>query len=90
MVKPEYCDKCGYVVSQCECEKPKTNADRIRSMSDEELADAMLNLNEIGDHISFCVNAEKCDEIMENGGLIPDGMCRQCLIKWLQSEVEEN
>ena len=23
----EYCDKCGYIKTQCECEKPKTNFD---------------------------------------------------------------
>ena len=30
------------------CEKPKTNADRIRSMSDEELAMNMMCPNENG------------------------------------------
>ena len=39
MAKIEYCEKCGYIKQQCECEKPITNADRIRSMTDEELAD---------------------------------------------------
>ena len=28
------------------CEKPKTNADRIRSMSDEELAEFLCNVNQ--------------------------------------------
>ena len=35
----EFCACCGYIKSQCECEKPQTNADRIRTMSDEELAE---------------------------------------------------
>lgn len=37
MAKVEYCDKCGFIKQQCECPDPKTNADRIRAMSDEEL-----------------------------------------------------
>ena len=39
MAKIEYCERCGYIKPQCECDKPKTNADRIRSMTDEELAE---------------------------------------------------
>ena len=31
------------------CEKPKTNADRIRSMSDEELAEFLCNVNQYSD-----------------------------------------
>ena len=37
LINTEYCDKCGFIKEQCECEKTKTNADRIRSMSDYEL-----------------------------------------------------
>ena len=33
----EYCNKCGMIKPLCKC-KPKTNADRIRSMTDEEFA----------------------------------------------------
>lgn len=33
-----------YIKTQCECEKPKTNADRIRSMSDVELAEYISDL----------------------------------------------
>lgn len=34
----QYCEKCGYVQNQCECDKPKTNFDRIKAMSVEEFA----------------------------------------------------
>ena len=30
----EYCDKCGWIKPQCQCEKPITNANRIRNMTD--------------------------------------------------------
>lgn len=66
-----------------------TNADRIRNMSDEELADAMLKFSEIGDHASFCVNSTRCDEIMDAGEQIPEGMCRQCLLEWLRRKEEK-
>ncbi len=38
-------NKREYVESQCQCEKPKTNADRIRNMSDEELAEVFYTEN---------------------------------------------
>ena len=34
----EYCNKCGWIKPQCQCEEPMTNGDKIRSMSDKELA----------------------------------------------------
>lgn len=40
----EYCDKCGWIKPQCQCEKPMTNADRIREMSDKELAEWLTGI----------------------------------------------
>ncbi len=55
-------------------EKPQTNADRIRSMTDEELALAVMCPADItgGD--------TKCDRY---------GNCRKCTLDWLQRESEE-
>ena len=64
-----------------------TNADRIRAMTDEELADAMLKVNEIADHVPFCGNNEECNEIMDSGELIPPDMCKKCLMNWLGKEA---
>ena len=57
--------------------KPMTNADRIRSMSDEELAELLLD---------GC-RGSKCDAqpINEWGSV----NCFQCRIKWLQQPVKE-
>ena len=60
-----------------DCRKPKTNADRIRSMSDEELLD-------------FICSIETYDEgsvkTIEGGS----ALCSVTDVeKWLQSEVEE-
>ena len=58
------------------CEKPKTNADRIRSFSDEELAMNMMCPNENGLGEIECDKSDNCN-------------CYACILKWLQSEVEE-
>lgn len=64
-----------------------TNADRIRSMNDEELADAMIMLDvRSGKEIPFCINHKKCTDMLDADEAIPDEMCRQCLIDWLQKE----
>ena len=57
--------------------KPITNADRIRAMSDEELAEFIRNImmhgcSAIGD--LDCLSYRSCAE---------------CLFKWLNSEVEK-
>lgn len=67
-----------------------TNADRIRSMNDEELADAMIMLDvRSGKEIPFCINHKKCTDMLDAGEAIPDEMCRQCLIDWLRKEEKK-
>lgn len=57
-------------------EKPiKTNADRIRSMSDEELAKWMLSAGICTRDLSDV----KCDGVS----------CKECRIDWLRQPVEE-
>lgn len=63
--------------------KPMTNADRIRAMSDEELADFMNKEHD------YCNNWPKCMEMLDTDELIPDNWCKGCLIKWLQKPVAE-
>lgn len=72
MAKLEYCEKCGWIKQQCVCEKPKTNADRIRSMTDEELAEWI-------DGFKVCV--------IPDSDCYPDQDCDGCTLKWLKSEV---
>lgn len=73
--RPCYDDgKCHYK-GECGHKAPLTNADRIRAMSDEELAEFLFN----GD-------VEYCHE-----GLCKDGeTCRICCLKWLQQPAEED
>ena len=69
----------------------QTNADRIRAMSDSELADLIMKLNNhsIDELLHYCKNKALCTGILINGnGSIPSEWCKQCLIEWLQEEVE--
>ncbi|MED9905266.1 MAG: hypothetical protein UFG06_13935 [Lachnospiraceae bacterium] len=54
----------------------KTNADRIRSMTDEELADNIMCPNETGLAEIKCIKSDSCN-------------CYDCCLKFLQSEREE-
>lgn len=54
-----------------------TNADRIRAMSDEDLAMTMMCPNENGLAEIECDKSDSCN-------------CYECLLKWLQEKVEED
>lgn len=57
-----------------ESERPKTNGDRVRAMSDEEL-------------INFYFGG--CDEVCINdGNSCTDAMCREGMRAWLRQEAE--
>lgn len=89
------CHKCKYGNNQptdypcLECEhnraidhyEPMTNADRIRNMSDKELAEFLVKVN--------TAYAEPC---MVSGGDCKhentDKDCKDCFIEWLQAEVK--
>ena len=53
--------------------KPMTNADRIRNMTDEELAEFFSSTCYIRVGIEVCYNASNC---------------KKCFFEWLQAEVE--
>ena len=56
----------------------KTNADRIRNMSDEELAEFLA-------YNAFC---EECYVEKDDSCCYPDGTCKQKHLEWLKSEAE--
>lgn len=64
-------------------QEPKTRIEHIRSMSVEELADAIMERSEISTVIDFC--QKFCGECEH----IPESECRKCLIKYLNSPVEQ-
>ena len=61
----------------CRCREPMTNADRIRAMNDEELAEFLWNFN-LAD-----VSTDKLGEFGPH-------MFRYRLKEWLQMPVEED
>lgn len=70
----EYNETLKALQSELEVDYKQTNADRIRAMSDEELAEFMYSSD-----IPWC-DDKICRE--------DDNGCRECLKKWLRSEVE--
>ena len=58
--------------------KPKTNADRIRNMSDEELAEFLA-------YNAYC---EECYVKKDDSCCYPDGTCKQKHLEWLKSKAE--
>lgn len=56
--------------------KPITNADRIRAMPDEELAEFLYNA---WDNAAWCSD-KRCTE---------DDSCLPCWLKWLREECNE-
>ena len=66
-----------------------TNAERIRAMSDEELAELLISAD-------FCEGCEYCDKVgirryyeAHPDGVLADG-CKQAARKWLQQPAEED
>lgn len=68
----------------CRCDSRQTNADRIRNMSDEELASVLF---------SGCIDSmdlEEChyasESELDNNKI--GKICKKCTLEWLQSEAE--
>ena len=68
----------------CRCDNRKTNADRIRNMSDGELASVLF---------SGCIDSmdlEECpyasESELDNNKIRK--ICKKCTLDWLQSETE--
>lgn len=60
-------------------EPPKqTNADRIRAMTDEELAEFLWNVDHNG-----------LDEFCNKNPCPPNESCTECMLEWLKKEVED-
>lgn len=77
------CCNSGATQYMCKCKKPcntiipLNNADRIRAMSDEELADIMSMHTATGACNDWGIPHKKCG-----------GNCRECIIDWLKQPAE--
>ena len=84
----EFKSKMLEIINETEQEfAPKTNADRIRAMSDEQLADEMLKFTDVCEQINFCHNDQMCNDTLDRGELIEKEMCKRCLMNWLGKEA---
>jgi len=85
MIKPyKHCKKCGALIVSgdlCEDCKPMTNGDRIRHMTDEELADFFNRI------MLCCSNDASCSMCPIFNGCAQNVMCVE---KWLRKEAEED
>jgi hypothetical protein len=74
---PEGCKGCKMVNGKPTnyISKPQTNADRIRAMSDEELADFL--------------RLDGCHKI-KGDNRICNGWCDECVLEWLKQPAEED
>ena len=59
-----------------------TNADRIRNMSDEELANIIFN-----DSCIAIMKLEECPHANDHRADMHN-VCKECIFEWLQSEAE--
>lgn len=70
-------------------QKSQTNADRIRAMSDEELAQRLYMFVGLEEQIHFCPSHPECDALLDTESGIPDEKCVGCLLAWLRKPAEE-
>ena len=67
----------------CRCDSRKTNADRIRNMSDEEMAERIASSSNFN-----C--ADYCDSFTQTCAFNCNKKGREIALKWLQSEAEQS
>lgn len=67
--------------------KPKTNADRIRAMSDEELAKLLYDPDGLSD--IYCQDLPECGELLDTEDGIPEEKCIACALRWLRQPAKE-
>ena len=70
------------------CPYQKTNADRIRAMSDEELAEKLYCFTDIDCKIPYCKNLAECEKMLDTEDGVPVEKCKRCLLEWLQKPAE--
>ena len=78
----QYMDKCE---KPCDTIEPIPNADRIRAMSDEELADLFSEIADEGLSCTLiCTNYDKCKR---NNAI--EVICRNHYLDWLKQPVKD-
>ena len=79
-----YCHLCD-IENLCKGYDPQTNADRIRAMSDEELA---IHLHDFGWDCHLCSEHERLENEPLLRGEKCDEKCMEHCLEWLKQPVE--
>lgn len=80
--EPGYVSWC--VLGPCAHQLP-SRADRIRAMTDEELAKLLYEIDGLG----YCKNLPECGELLDADTGIPEEKCIGCMLQWLRQPAEE-
>lgn len=66
---------------------PVSNRDRLRVMTDEELAQELTNMISVtGDF--YCKNLPECEAALDADRGIPEENCVACMVDWLKAPWE--
>ena len=68
---------------------PMNKGDRIRTMTDEELAKWLIKAHDGDICIPFCTEKPECCEALDTGVDIPNEACVACMMHWIQQPAEE-
>lgn len=63
-----------------------TNLEKIRAMTDKELARFLMAAHDCEVHIPFCQNKDDCFDKLEDG--ISPARCIVCMMEWLNKPME--
>ena len=83
---PAKCSGCRYFDSTGGYNA--TNADLIRAMSDEELAENLYWFCDLEERIVYCKNMPECEKLLETEDGIPEKKCIGCLLEWLKQPAK--
>ena len=78
-------DRSAYKSRYIDEPQRTTNADRIRAMSDEELAEHLY----YGFDLQYCHNYPECVAMLDTKEGIPEARCKGCVLEWLKQPAEE-
>lgn len=69
--------------------KSLTNLDRIRRISDAELATIMVQLADLDARIGYCQELPECHAMLDTEESIPLEKCAGCMLEWLHRPAVE-
>lgn len=77
------------VMGPCPDDTP-SNADRIRAMSDEELAEVIRRFCDNSPDMRYCLELEECIYDLDRDEEIPASRCEECVLAFLRRPAEMN